>query len=394
MQVSKRLKNVTVGGSDGWGVFYRSRQMKAQGIPVVELTVGEHDIATDPEILKAMHQAGLDGYVGYQDFQGLLQLRERVADRVQRNTGVLTNPDQVLIVPGGQAGLFATHNLTCDEGDTALYIEPYYTTYPGTIRSVGGVPCAIQAHAANGFQPDPADIAKVASNARSLLINSPNNPTGVIYSQETMEGIAQVCRDEDLWLISDEVYDTQVWNGTHLSPRALPEMAERTLVIGSMSKSHAMTGSRIGWVVGPEEAVGYMGDLATHTTYGVPGFIQMAAVHALDMGSEFEARIAAPFRRRRDLVMGVLKGQNVVRAIPAEGAMYAMLDIRLTGMTGEEFAMEFLEAHHVAVMPGESFGAAAGGHLRVALTVADDRLEVALRQLLAFATERAARAAE
>jgi len=396
MQVSKRLKNIIGDGSDGWGVFYRARQMKADGVPVVELTVGEHDIPTDPDILQAMYRAGLDGHVGYQNFQGLPALREKIADRVQRSTGAPTNPDQVLIVPGGQAGLFATHNLACDVGDTALFIDPYYATYPGTIRSVGAIPKAITAKAENTFQPDAADIAAAAeeTGAVSLLINSPNNPTGVIYSQETMDGIARVCRDHDLWLISDEVYDTQVWDGTHLSPRALPDMAERTLVIGSMSKSHAMTGSRIGWVIAPEEAIGYMGDLATNTTYGVPGFIQMAALHALNKGPDFEAEIAAPFRRRRDLVMGLLEGQNVVRAIPAEGAMYVMLDIRATGMSGEAFAMALLEAHHVAVMPGESFGAAAAGHLRVALTVADDRLEAALRQLLDFAAEHARRAAE
>ncbi len=394
MQVSKRLRNIIGGGSDGWDVFHRARRMKADGIPVVELTVGEHDIGTDPDILHAMYQAGLDGYVGYQDFQGLPVLRERIAARVQRSTGTPTNPDQVLIVPGGQAGLFVTHNLACDVGDTALYIDPYYATYPGTIRGVGAIPKTVMAKAENTFQPDSADIAAVAKDAVSLLINSPNNPTGVVYSAETLDGIARVCRDHDLWLISDEVYDTQVWNGQHLSPRVLPGMAERTLVIGSMSKSHAMTGSRVGWVIGSEEAIGHMGNLSTHTTYGVAGFVQMAALHALDKGPAFEAAIAAPFRRRRDVLMRVLQGQNVVRAIPAEGAMYVMLDIRATGMSGEDFALALLEAHHVAVMPGESFGKAAAGHVRVALTVADEQLEVALQQLLDFAAEHAAQTAE
>lgn len=391
MQASQRLRRIIGGGSDGWGIFYRAREMKAQGIPVVELTVGEHDIGTDPEILKAMYQAGLDGYVGYQDFQGLLPLRERIAARVSAGTGVATNPDQVLVVPGGQAGLFATHNLTCDGGDTALYIDPYYATYPGTIRGAGAVPLSIRARAENAFQPDPAEIAAAAAEgSKSLLINSPNNPTGVVYSAQTMNGIAQVCRDHDLWLISDEVYDTQVWEGRHISPRALPDMQERTLVIGSMSKSHAMTGSRIGWVIGSEEAIGHLGNLATHTTYGVPGFVQMAAVRALDMGEAFEAEVAAPFHRRRDLVMRLVEGQNVVRAIPAQGAMYVMLDVRATGLTGEAFAEKLIEAHHVAVMPGESFGAAAAGHVRVALTVADERLEVAVRQLLDLAARQVA----
>ncbi|RKF13007.1 pyridoxal phosphate-dependent aminotransferase [Roseovarius spongiae] len=388
MQISRRLRNINQGGSDGWEVFTRAREMKAAGLPVVELTVGEHDIPTDPEILRAMYQAGLDGHVGYQNFQGQPALRERVAERVERSTGTPTAPEEILIVPGGQAGLFATHNLTCDPGDTALYIDPYYATYPGTIRSVGAVAKPVTARAEDGFQPDPDAIDAAAEGAKSLLVNSPNNPTGVVYSRDTMEGIARVCRDRDLWLISDEVYDTQVWEGDHLSPRALPDMAERTLVIGSMSKSHAMTGSRIGWVVGPREAISYMGDLTTNTTYGVAGFVQMAAVHALDMGPAFEAEIAAPFRRRRGVVMRALEGQNVVRAIPTKGAMYVMLDLRATGMSGEDFAMALLDTHHVAVMPGESFGRAAAGHVRVALTVADERLEEAMRKLVAFAAGR------
>ena len=141
-------------------------------------------------------------------------------------------------MPGGQAGLYASHHAVLDAGDTALFIDPYYATYPGTIRGVGGVPLAIAARPDDGFLPDAAAIAAVAPEAKSLLINSPNNPTGVVYDQATLAGIAEVCCDHDLWLISDEVYDTQVWTGTHLTPRGIPGMMERTLVIGSVSYTH------------------------------------------------------------------------------------------------------------------------------------------------------------
>ncbi|MDF1668649.1 MAG: pyridoxal phosphate-dependent aminotransferase [Roseovarius sp.] len=386
MQVSNRVRGIIGDGSDGWDVYYRARQMDADGINVTHLTIGEHDIRTDPTILDAMHAAALAGHTGYSMFNGNLNLREIIASRVAERTGVATTPDNVLVVPGGQAGLFATHMATCDPGDHALFIDPYYATYPGTIRSVGAIPVPIRASADHMFQPDPSDIAKAAKDgAASLLINSPNNPTGVVYSQGTMQGIAQTCRDHDIWLISDEVYDTQLWEGTHITPRALPGMDERTLVIGSLSKSHAMTGSRIGWIVGPEDAIQRMGDLLTNTTYGVAGFVQEAACFALTQGAAFEARIAEPFRRRRDLVLAQVARQNVVRAIPADGAMYIMLDIRATGLSGESFATKLLDTHHVAVMPGESFGEAAAGHLRVALTVADDRLVAAVAQLLDLA---------
>jgi arginine:pyruvate transaminase len=247
------------------------------------------------------------------------------------------------------------------------------------------VPVPVPCDAADGFRPRGAAVRARAEGARSLLINSPNNPTGVIYGRAVLEELASACQDHDLWLISDEVYDTQVWSGAHLSPRALPGMAERTLVIGSMSKSHAMTGSRIGWVVGPAPVIEALRGLSTHTTYGVPGFIQQAALFALGEGPALEARIAEPFRRRREIALGLLAGQNAVRAIPPEGAMYMMLDIRATGMTGSGFAHALLEAEKIAVMPGESFGQAAAGHLRVAMTVADDLFETAMRRLLDFA---------
>jgi arginine:pyruvate transaminase len=153
-----------------------------------------------------------------------------------------------------------------------------------------------------------------------------------------------------------------------------------------------MTGSRIGWVCGPAEAIAPMIDLATHTNYGIPGFIQEAGLFALQQGPAFEESIAAPFRRRRTITMDLLARQNIVRAAPIAGAMYAMLDIRATGLSGEAFADALLDSEHIAVMPGESFGAAADGHIRVAMTVADDRYADALSRLLAFAATLAARA--
>jgi arginine:pyruvate transaminase len=231
-----------------------------------------------------------------------------------------------------------------------------------------------------------------ARGARSLLINSPNNPTGVIYSAATLRGIARVAQAEDLWVVSDEVYDSQVWEGRHLSPRALPGMAERTLVVGSLSKSHAMTGSRLGWVVGPAEAMRLLWDLSTVSNYGLPGFIQEAGAFALALGPAFEARIGAPFARRREIARRLLEGQAVVRAAPMAGAMYAMLDVRATGMSGEAFALRLLDEERIAVMPGESFGEGAAGHVRVAMTVADEALADALARLLALAARLAAEA--
>ncbi len=386
MQLSHRITHLTGGGSDGWDVFYRARALSEAGEAVIELTIGEHDIRTDPAILRAMDDSARGGHTGYAEVPGVAALRDRVAARVQARSGVPTTRDNVLITPGGQSALFAAHCATCDAGDAALYIDPYYVTYPGTLRGAGARPVPVRTRPEDGFLPRPEDIAAAAGpGAKSLLINTPNNPTGALYDRTTLEGIAQVCRDRDLWLISDEVYDTQVWQGRHLSPRALPGMAERTLVVGSMSKSHAMTGSRCGWIVGPEEAIAHLINLATHTTYGVPGFVQDAALFALDQGDGMEQRVAAPFRRRRALAQRILDRQTAVRLLPPQGAMYLMLDIRATGMSDGDFANALLDAHRIAVMPGESFGQAAAGHVRVAMTVADEVFTRALETLCTFA---------
>ena len=385
MQASHRISRLLSGGSDGWELFNRAREMIAGGTPVTELTIGEHDIRTAAPILQDMHRAAMGGHTGYASIPGIPALRDAIAERVTARTGVPTTRANVMITPGGQSALFASHTAVIDPGDTALYIDPYYATYPGTLRGVSARPVAIKAHAADAFQPRAEDIAAHAAGAKSLMINSPNNPTGVVYSRDTLEGIAKVCIDHDLWLISDEVYDTQIWEGTHISPRSLEGMAERTLVVGSMSKSHAMTGSRIGWIVGPEHIVEHLIDLATHTTYGVAGFIQEAALFALEQGEAFEAQIAEPFRRRRALAYDILAAQNVVGVVPNAGAMYMMLDVTATGLSGEGFANALLDAHQIAVMPGESFGTAAAGHIRVAMTVDDAAFEAALKTLCNFA---------
>ena len=192
MRPSRRISTLTGDGDDGWGLFIAARRMIDEGMPVVELTIGEHDIGTDARILDAMYASAMAGNTGYAMVPGIDALRDHVAARVQARSRVATTRDNVMITPGGQAALFMAHHAACDEGDRALFIDPYYATYPGTIRSVGAVPVAVQARSANAFQPDPEDIAAAAPGARSLLINSPNNPTGAVYSAETMAGIARV----------------------------------------------------------------------------------------------------------------------------------------------------------------------------------------------------------
>lgn len=385
MRLARRVAHMTGGGSDGWEVYYKARERIAAGDRILNLSIGEHDIPTDPTILRAMYDGALAGSTGYTVGAGKAELRDQIAARVEARTGVRTTRDNVIVTPGGQAALFAAHMVLLDPGDRALFCDPYYATYPGTIRSTGAEAVAIATRPERAFRPDSDAIRAAAEGARTLLITTPNNPTGVIYDRPTLDGIARVVTERDLWLISDEVYDTQIWAGEHLSPRALPGMADRTIVLGSLSKSHAMTGSRLGWMIAPEAVVAAAIDLSTNTTYGNPGFIQDAAIFALNQGPDFEERIAAPFRRRRELIAPALAGSNRVTIVPSGGGMFVMLDIRATGLSGEAFALRLLDEEGIAVMPGESFGTAAAGHVRVAMTIPDAEFSEALGRLGAFA---------
>ncbi len=387
MQPSRRIRSIVSGASDGWGVHYRARAMEAAGRAVTFLTVGDHDVLATPGIVETMVAAARGGALGYAPSPGTPALRAAVAARLAALTGAPTGPENVVVTTGGQAALFAAMIATLDPGDACVLVEPWYATFPMTVRAAAGRVVTVAARPERGFAPDPAEIdaAIAGSGARALLINSPNNPTGAVYPRAVMEGIAEVCRARDVWLVSDEVYDALSFDAPHLSPRALPGMAERTLVVGSLSKSHAMTGFRIGWVAGPAETCARVADLAIAATYGAPGFIQAAALHALTAEPGGEAVIAARYRRRRDAALAVFEGGNVVGVHRPAGAMYLMLDVRDACPSGETFAERLLEEEGVAVMPGESFGAAAAGHVRVALTIPDEALLAALGRLRAFA---------
>ncbi len=385
MKLSNRLLNINGGGSDGWEVFLEARRMIADGLPVVELTIGEHDTRTAPDILAKMYESAQSGNTGYADVPGSDGLRTAIAARYQRITRVKTALENVLVTTGGQAALFSAHLAVLDPGDAGLICDPYYATYPGVLRAANADLRIVPTRSGEDFLPQRAALEQAAQGARSLLINSPNNPTGVVYPRATLEMIADICIKNDIWLISDEVYDSQIWQGEHLSPRALPGMAERTLVVGSMSKSHAMTGSRIGWIIGPPGAIEEIINLSTVNAYGVPGFLQDAAQYALKLGPEAEQKIAGVFRTRKAIAENILSGSTALRLIPAQGAMYLMLDIRATGLSGEEFAFRLLRDTLIAVMPGESFGQSAAGHIRVAMTIEDRQFAESLQKLADFA---------
>lgn len=380
---SSRISGITPSGKDGWEVHFAAWQRLEAGEDIIMLSVGDHDFHTPAETVEAGIAALRAGHHHYTQLPGIPALREAMARISTRCTGVETSPDEVIATPGGQASLYAAVQGVLDPGDHAIVVAPYYATYPGTFRAAGADFTVVETRAGDGFQPDAKAIeAALRPNTRAMLINTPNNPTGAVYSRTSLEGIADICRRHDLWLLSDEVYWT-LGDGEHLSPRALPGMNERTLVINSMSKSHGMTGWRLGWLTGPQELVTLLISLNLVTTYGLTDFVSRAAIEALnnDYGVE---QIAALYAGRRKLFLDAVRGMNDVTVRGSEGGMYAMLDISAVEPDDEKFAWAFLDRENVGVMPGSSFGEAAAGHIRISLCQPEPILLEAAERLRRF----------
>jgi arginine:pyruvate transaminase len=322
-----------------------------------------------------------EGKHHYSDIPGIPRLRDALAQISEVSTGVATGRDNVIATIGGQAALFGAAQACVDPGDHAIIVSPYYATYPGTFRLAGAEVGVALATSEDGFQPTRAALeAAVRDNTRVLLINSPNNPTGTVYSPKTLAAIAEFCIAHDLWLISDEVYWSVAGAGRHLSPLALPDMAGRTLVVNSLSKSHAMTGWRVGWLRAPNEVIRQIGELNLVVTYGLPEFISWAAAEAAENRWGVD-EIAVTYAKRRELFLTALAGANSLGVRGSEGGMYVMLDVRAIEPSGEAFAWRLLEEEAMAVMPGESYGPAAAGHIRVSLCLPEDKLKDAAARL-------------
>lgn len=380
---SARVSDIIPSGKDGWEVHVEATIRKEAGEDIIMLSIGDHDFETPGETVEACVTAVRGGHHHYTHLSGIPRLREAMANISTQSTGVPTTADEIIATPGGQLALYAATQAVLDPGDHAIVVAPYYATYPPTFRAAGADYTVVEAHPQDGFQPRAEDIEKaVRPNTRAILINTPNNPTGAVYTRESLKALADVCVRHDLWLISDEVYWT-LGGGEHLSPRALPGMAERTLVLNSMSKSHGMTGWRIGWLTAPKGLIELLAALNLVTTYGLPDFISRAAAEALENGYGVK-EIAERYAARRTVFLDAVRGLNNVTVRGSAGGMYVMLDISAIEPDCEKFAFGLLADENVAVMPGSSFGEAAAGHVRISLCQPEDILKEAAQRLRRF----------
>ncbi|RWM29972.1 pyridoxal phosphate-dependent aminotransferase [Mesorhizobium sp.] len=382
---SKRIAGIVPSGKDGWEVHFAAWTRKQAGEDIIVLSVGDHDFDTPSETIEACVNAVRGSNHHYTPLPGLLRLRKAMAAASTACTGILTEPDEIIATAGGQGALYAAVQGVLDPGDHAIVVAPYYATYPNTFSAAGASFTVVETPAEDGFQPHPEMIrAALRPNTRAILINTPNNPTGAVYSRERLEQLAEICKEHDLWLLSDEVYWT-LGGGEHISPRSLPGMAERTLVINSMSKSHGMTGWRMGWLTGPKKMIALMTDLNLVTTYGLPAFISIACAEALE--NHYGVKdIAERYAARRAVFFDAIRGANELTVHGSEGGMYVMLDVSAIEPDDEKFAWALLDQEKVGVMPGSSFGEAAAGHIRVSLCQPELVLKEAALRLRRFAS--------
>jgi len=377
-------------GPSVWAVHMEAQRQRAAGREIFMLTVGDPDQAPPAPVIAATQKALDARMTGYSPILGIVQVREAIAARVARRSGMPCSVDSVVVVPGTQAGLFCTLQCLAGPGDEVIVPEPMYSTYEAVANAAGARIVPVPLRAERGYHIDIGSVRDaLTEKTRAIWITSPHNPTGAVMTRQELEEVAATCRARDLWLISDEVYEDLVYSGAHASAWSLPGMAERTVVISSLSKSHAIPGFRMGWVIGPPELARHLFNLILAMLYGSPPFIQLGALPALLDDLADVATLRDDYRRRASLVAGILRAAPHCQVVPPAGGMFVMLDVRGSSLSSEDFAMRLLNEKAVAVLPCDGFGPSGAGQLRVSLTMKDDALAVAAHRIVEFARELA-----
>ena len=384
VRFSSLVARISGEGSKAWEIHYLARTRQARGEDVILLSVGDPDFETpEPIVDRAVHSLR-NGRTHYTAPAGIAALRDAIARYHHATTGQSVTSDQVVVVPGAQCGLFSALLCTLDAGDEVIAPQPMYVTYEATIGASGARAVEVPLRSERRFHVDPEEIEDaVTPKTRAVLLNTPHNPTGAVLTREEVQAVAEVCLRHGLWLICDEVYASLTFDQLHISPAGLPGMATRSVTVSSLSKSHAMTGWRLGWVVAPRELAAHLTNLSLCMLYGTPPFIQDAAVLAVEEQAHACEAMRSAYRRRRDLVVGRLSDIDGIECHRPESGLYVMIDVRRTNLSALEFGYGLLDEQGVALLPADAFGPGLVGHLRLSLSCADE--------LLAEACERIAR---
>lgn len=392
--IAKRLSAVKP--SPTLAVTTKAKELKAQGVDVVDLGVGEPDFPTPKHICDAAKAALDRGETKYVPVAGTLAFRQAICGKLKRENNLDYTPDEITVNCGGKGTLYNLFIATVDEGDEVVIPAPYWVSYPDMVRLAGGTPVFVTGYEENGFKITPDDLEKaITPKTKWFVLNSPSNPSGAAYSREELRALADVlARHENVWIVSDEIYEHIVYDGFKSCSIAAvaPELKNRTLTVNGLSKSFSMTGWRVGYAAGPVEVIKAMNKVQSQSTSHAVSFCQSAGVVALNSPMDFLAERNATFKARRDMVAAKLNAVKGMSCRTPEGAFYLYPSV--AGCIGKktpdgkviendtDFASALLEAEGVAVVPGVAFGLSP--YFRLSYATSTEALEKACERIKRF----------
>ena len=356
----------------------------ADEIPgVVNLGIGQPDFDTPEFIRNAAKQALDEGYTRYPPAKGFEDLRQAIAGKLKRENNIIANPDtDIYVAVGAMQVIFNSCLHLLNKGDEVIVIDPGYDYY-SQIRLFGGVPVTVPARESNRFKVDPDDIrAAITDKTKLMIINTPSNPTGAILDEEILQAIAQMAMEHDLLVLSDEPYEHILFDGhRHVSIGSFDGMAQRTISAFTLSKSYAMTGWRVGYTVAPPAVIDEMEKLMEHMVSGVTAVAQRAALAAIEGSQDCVRDMVAIYDKRRHIVYDGLNSIDGIRCLKPESTFYAFPNISSFGLSSWDFANYLVKEHKVAVVPGNIFGKAGEGYVRLSFAASIEQLEEGIARI-------------
>jgi aspartate aminotransferase len=371
-----------MGTEAAFRVLARARALEAEGRDVIHLELGEPALPTPPHVVDAAKRALEAGHTGYAPAAGLPRLREAIALDVSRSRGLDVDPRQVVVCPGGKPVIFFTYLAFVEAGDEVVYPDPGFPIFASLTDALGAVHRPYPPGSGTATRPDlDALAAQITDRTRLVVLNSPGNPTGVVYRREEIDRIAALLRDRDLVVLSDEIYSRVRFGGAHESIATRPGMAAQTVILDGFSKTYCMTGWRLGYAVAPPPVAPLYEKLMTNSASCAVHFAQHAALAALEGPHDHLDRMIETFRRRRDVLVEGLASLPGVACDRPEGAFFVFADVRGTGQDARRLADRLLEEAGVAFVEGPAFGRAGEGFLRFSLAAEEDRIREAVERM-------------
>ncbi len=372
-----RIKGESVAA---WTTHYEAREAQLRGEDVMLLSIGDPDLEMPAPVLDRAIETLRAGDVRYTPAAGRHALREAIARTHERRTGQAVNADNVTFLSGAQNALFAASMCVAAAGDEVLALEPLYPSYPATIRASGAQLVRVPAPAGAGFHPDLGALAAaVTARTRALFFATPNNPSGVILSEEDLKVIGDLAQRHSLWIVADEVYAGLAHGGR--VPSLATRLPEQVVTISSLSKSHSMPGLRAGWMVAPTALAKHAESLSMCMLFGLPGFIQEAALTALNGSNAPELRIRELCTSRRDMLIEGLAGVQGIRCCIPDAGMFTLIDVRETGLSGYDFMRGLFSSERVSVLDGGAFGETTRGFVRLCFATDEATLREAMKRI-------------